>query len=78
MHERTVVARRIILDGISNLLSAEHRGDVSKIIITGEMLGYCRDARNQYHNRLKRQNASSMQSELELKNCIQLDKEKIE
>ena len=28
MHDRTVVARRIILDGISNFLPAEHHVDV--------------------------------------------------
>ena len=37
-HERTVVARRMILDGISNLLPAEHHGDVLKNNITDEML----------------------------------------
>ena len=50
MEERTMIAQRYICDGISNLLSKEDQGDVSKIIINDKMLKYCREARSRYRN----------------------------
>lgn len=83
MLERTVVSRRMIWDGMRNSLSAEDFGDVSKLIITDEMLRYCRDARNLYRSHLKNKAAASIVSVQEskkrdLRKSIKIENEKIE
>jgi len=57
MLERTVVAQRVICDGINNLLnSTDTTGlDVSKIEITTEMLQSCKGARMKYETYLDQQ-----------------------
>ena len=50
MLEKTVMAQRIICDGISSLLSEEEQGDISKVTINHEMMKYCRNVRNKYCN----------------------------
>ena len=50
MLERTVVAQRIICDGISSLLSEEEQGDISKVTVNNEMMKYCRNAHDRCRN----------------------------
>ena len=49
MLEKTVMAQRIICDGISSLLS-EEQGNISKVTINHEIIKYCINVRNKYCN----------------------------
>lgn len=48
MLEMTIVAQRMICDGVKRELSNENSDDVSKLIINKEMMKYCSRARAKY------------------------------
>ena len=48
MLEMTIVAQRMICDGVKRELSNENSDDVSKLIISKEMMKYCSRARAKY------------------------------
>ena len=65
-----MIAQRYICDGISNLLSKEDQGDVSKIIINDKMLKYCREARSRYRNFLDEIKKNAEKSAEDIKKSV--------
>ena len=80
MLERTLVAHRLICDGVAaNLSNEENPSDISKFKISKEMMSYCRNARQKYHNFLEENKTEAKKSKLQtekslLKNDIQKEK----
>ena len=68
MLERTLVAHRMICDGVASSLSKlEDPSDISKLKVTDKMISYCRSARQKYRNFLEEQRNKAEKSKSEAK-----------